>query len=1393
MPKARGARGRAGLLAALLFLAISNESLAADALTIFGPKTYLRSTGAPADIRDAFEAAHMLPSGTLRIQNGGNGQFDRVTSAVVTVNGQQVLRPGDFGANVGLIQIPITLQPANEISVEVRGKPGSAFILDVFGTSADTVAPSITPAISPLPNGAGWNNTDVVVSFTCADAGSGVAVCPDPVTLTSEGAGQVVTGQATDRAGNTATASVTVNIDKTAPTIVARASPPPNENGWNRTDVIVTFECTGHEGGTACPLPAIVSTEGAAQPVTGSVGDVAGNVAQASVLINLDVTPPTLNAVLSPPPNAAGWNRTDVTIAFEAADALSGVATVSPATTVTTEGTSSVAGIALDRAGNIAQSGAGLNLDKTPPLIAITSPVESAVRRVPRVEVTGIASDSNALASITVEGADVGSTSPFSADVALSSEGPRTLSAVARDVADNTTSASVGVVYSAPPTVRITSPADLSAFGHTPITVSGTVDDPQATVFVGVEKTPAVVTGNTFVAADVPLREGGNVLTAVATDTQGNSGTDSITTVLDTTPPRVFIDSPPADSAVTSATATVAGRVNDIVIGTVNTPQAQVTVNGRPAVVSHRTFIVENVPLEPGSNTLTAVAIDAVGNMDTRAITITRDAAPGPRIEAVSGSGQTAGIGEALADPLVAIVTDGAGAPLAGRSVVFRVSENNGTVSDGTNTAQGLTVTTDEQGQAQARYTLGSRAGVGNNRVKATSPGIAGFAGFSASANAHPPARINLDSGNNQKGSVGQPLPRPFVVVVTDEGHNRLAGAPVTFKVVKGEGTFNGDDSITVTTDTDGRALAVLALGPRPGIENNVVEARVPNLAGLPVGFSASGLEPGDPAQTRISGVVLDNTNIPVPGVTLRIRGTALAATVTDQGQFVLTGVPVGDTHLFVDGSTAQRAGTWPDLEYDLVTVPGVDNKMPMPIYLLPLDTAHGLFVDETTGGTLTLPDLPGFSLKVAANSATFPDGTRHGTITVTAVHADKVPMVPNFGQQPRFIVTIQPPGVKFEPPAEIMHPNVEGLAPGEKTELYSFDHDIGSFVAIGTATVSADGLVLRSDQGTGIVEGGWHCGGNPNGIGTTYVCPTCRKCNGVTCENDDGANCDDQNVCTSADGLHVGADSCMGGACTGATIDFKPITTTLGDVDLPPSLLQAVNAGLQKLPGLSAISFQTIKGSVQGSVEDCCDKSVGVISNGITETSGTISLAVDLDKIPLWGPPVIRKEINVFVATLGLDMEIGLFYQGGGTMSGTGGRRSNLCKGEDCAFGEISAAVSPSIVGTAKLGLCTLPPTLPPIPIGCFTVQPVTISVTASCSVALQYNKPDCGSGLRGKVTVGKVTPKVAFTLPFNTSLLPNVTVAFDVLGVEVELGVSSAGVEVSADVFDGFEQTYP
>lgn len=82
----------------------------------------------------------------------------------------------------------------------------------------DTTAPTIVATMSPAPNAAGWHHTAVTVSFMCSDA-NGVAICPEPIYVSSEGTDLLVSGTAVDAAGNQATATVTLSIDRTPPTV----------------------------------------------------------------------------------------------------------------------------------------------------------------------------------------------------------------------------------------------------------------------------------------------------------------------------------------------------------------------------------------------------------------------------------------------------------------------------------------------------------------------------------------------------------------------------------------------------------------------------------------------------------------------------------------------------------------------------------------------------------------------------------------------------------------------------------------------------------------------------------------------------------------------------------------------------------------------------------------------------------------------------------------------------------------------------------------------------------------------------------------------------------------------------------------------------------------------
>ena len=195
----------------------------------------------------------------------------------------------------------------------------------------DTGPPSISASLSPEPNEHGWNNEPVHVSFRCSDSLSGIASCTGDRTVRSEGARQAVTGYATDRAGNTDSKTLYVNIDLTKPVIRQAGSPTcsqPGNNGWCRGVVTVPFEASdalsGFAGGEhTIRFTKSTSREGDAVYVpSGTVEDLAGNEADpiSAGPFKIDHTPPVVQLFRSPSPNANGWNRGEVTVTVTATD-----------------------------------------------------------------------------------------------------------------------------------------------------------------------------------------------------------------------------------------------------------------------------------------------------------------------------------------------------------------------------------------------------------------------------------------------------------------------------------------------------------------------------------------------------------------------------------------------------------------------------------------------------------------------------------------------------------------------------------------------------------------------------------------------------------------------------------------------------------------------------------------------------------------------------------------------------------------------------------------------------------------------------------------------------------------------------------------------------------------
>lgn len=633
--------------------------------------------------------------------------------------------------------------------------------------------------------------------------------------------------------------------------------------------------------------------------------------------------------------------------------------------------------------------------------------------------------------------------------------------------------------------VKILTPKSLITVGSSPVTVTGSIYPANASLTVNGVK---VAHSNGVFSANVAVTEGHNTIVSTATLGDFSQVSDSISVSLDLTPPYITIESHKPEQVVYTNTIKVTGLINDIVRGTVEESQANVTVNGKSAVISNRSYSASDIQLNEGMNVIKVTATDQVGNVGSKSINVIYKKPTDKKIIVEQGQGQEVIINEVAGKSLKVKVIDANNKPIVKAPVVFRVVQGAGAVAAETEKeGRAVVVETNNQGVAETKYRAGLRVGVANHKITAKVVGVDADVVFAISAKGKIGNKLSVNSGNNQRGIVGQALPEPFVVVVTDDGANVVKGARVKFEVVKGNGNFGEEqNAIELITDSDGRAAIEYYLGNVVGLDAQRVTATLidsPKDKTITAGFMATAFVPDDPGKTTISGIVLDNQDNPIPGVVVRVDGTSRKAVVDEQGQFKIVNAPVGPVHLVADGSTAKIEGEYPDLSYNIVTVAGVDNPLAAPIYMVKLNTENAVFAGPEDA-VLELDKFPGFKLEIAKDSVTFPDGARSGYVSVTPVNASKVPMAPPNGMQPQFIVTIQPTGTKFDPPARLSLPNVDGHKAGAQVEMYSYDHDLEEFVSVGLGTVSEDASVVKSNIGVGVVKAGWHCGSQPSGSG---------------------------------------------------------------------------------------------------------------------------------------------------------------------------------------------------------------------------------------------------------------------------------------------------------------------
>jgi alpha-tubulin suppressor-like RCC1 family protein len=110
--------------------------------------------------------------------------------------------------------------------------------------------------------------------------------------------------------------------DTTPPTIATEVAPP-LVDGWMTAPITVTFICEDDSGHVNCPAPAVVDTDGRDQLIRGTATDAAGNQASTSIVVSIDLQPPTIEVIDSPDRTAVA--ESDLTLNVRVLDAGSGV------------------------------------------------------------------------------------------------------------------------------------------------------------------------------------------------------------------------------------------------------------------------------------------------------------------------------------------------------------------------------------------------------------------------------------------------------------------------------------------------------------------------------------------------------------------------------------------------------------------------------------------------------------------------------------------------------------------------------------------------------------------------------------------------------------------------------------------------------------------------------------------------------------------------------------------------------------------------------------------------------------------------------------------------------------------------------------------------------------
>ncbi len=569
---------------------------------IFGPNRYVRTAGPKNEYHEVITVPAWVASPyRLHVQNSG------VTSATIRINGTEILKQSDFKHNVPVLDRTVTLTPTTTLDITLASKPASFLIIDLYGTTADHGAPSLTIVAPAVTNDA---TPRLEVRYS------------DPVAAGESAASGI----------DTNTLQVFVdNVDRTA--LFTRRS----------------------DEATADLIDAL--TEGV-HTIRAKIQDKAGNARETTAPLRVDLTPPSIDVAeplrgsylpaLTPPirityADEVALDLASANITINGTDRTSDFIIAASTATLTApitllEGGNEIVARIRDLGGNESVTAAAFNIDTQQPALTIVYPTAAATYGSAVIRVTVAHSDDQALDGSTLQVAVDGTavTMTPSEDGASSAgdsqtltDGPHAVTATIKDKAGNTTSASTAFTIDTDlPVVELTEPAPGSNLNTTQPRIVIAFRDSQGvslasrkffingtdqtTLFTLTENaSPAVLA-----AGAITLPEGINTVTAEIADLGGNIGRLTGTFLVDITAPTGTVLAPVVrtNSNTPAALIQYADAGSGIDVTSLAIEVNHVDATALFAITNEQASGTITPALSDGEHTLTATFRDRAGN-----------------------------------------------------------------------------------------------------------------------------------------------------------------------------------------------------------------------------------------------------------------------------------------------------------------------------------------------------------------------------------------------------------------------------------------------------------------------------------------------------------------------------------------------------------------------------------------------------------------------------------------------------------------------------------------------------------------------------------------------------------------------------------------------------------